>query len=70
MLKILGATELIAADRDSFVETAARLGRDRDERHALATRITERRGELFEREEPVRALEEFLVGAAGDRSTA
>jgi predicted O-linked N-acetylglucosamine transferase (SPINDLY family) len=63
MLDILGLPELVAADSAGLVATAVRLGRDSEERRSISERIAERRGALFEREEPVRALEEFLVGA-------
>jgi CRISPR-associated protein Csy1 len=64
MLHALGAGELVAADADAYVETAASLGRDRERRAALSQRILANRGALFEREEPVRALEDFLEKAA------
>jgi predicted O-linked N-acetylglucosamine transferase (SPINDLY family) len=68
MLDILGLPELVAADRDELVATAVRLGRDPGERRSISARIAAGRGALFEREEPVRALEEFLLRAAGARS--
>ena len=43
---------------------AARLGRDRAQRKSIAERIVANRGELFERDEPLRALEDFLEKAA------
>jgi hypothetical protein len=42
------------------------LGRDRERREALASRIAAGRGQLFERDEPVRAFEDFLERAAGE----
>ena len=64
MLRTLGLDELVASDVEAYVETAVRLGRDPAARARLAQVIAVRRGELFEREEPVRALEAFLERAA------
>ncbi len=63
MLKILGVPELIAADADQYVETALRLGRDAGERRAISERILANRAELFERDEPIRALGDLLERA-------
>ena len=67
MLKVLGAGELIVDDIDRYIDTAVRLGRDATWRRALSERILANRGELFEREEPIRALEDFLESAAQGR---
>jgi predicted O-linked N-acetylglucosamine transferase (SPINDLY family) len=64
MLRALGAGELVARDVDGYVETAVTLGRDASRRRALSQAIVANRSALFEREEPVRALEDFLDGAA------
>ncbi len=64
MLRSVGAPELVTADFESHVETAVRLGRDPDARRELSQRILANRGALFERDEPVRALEDFLERAA------
>jgi protein O-GlcNAc transferase len=64
MLRILGAGELVMEDIESYVDMAARLGRDRAQRKSIAERIVANRGELFERDEPLRALEDFLEKAA------
>ncbi len=64
MLKAVGAGELVASDVEGFVETAVRLGRNSEERLALSERILANRWALFERDEPVRALEDFLERAA------
>jgi CRISPR-associated protein Csy1 len=64
MLGILGVRELVAADFEQHVATVVRLGADADERRSLSERILAARGALFGREEPVRALEEFLERAA------
>jgi len=64
MLGILDLPQLVAADREGLIAAAVRLGKDPEERRAVSSAIAERRGALFEREEPVRALEEFLLRAA------
>ena len=63
MLRALGVEELVAADAASYVDKAVGLGADAEWRRALSQRILDRRGDLFEREEPVRALEDFLERA-------
>ncbi len=63
MLNLLGVPELVVPDLETHVETVVRLGRDADERHALAERIRANGPRLFERDEPIRALESFLEGA-------
>ena len=60
MLKIVGLPELVAKDREELIATTVRLGRDPAERRALSERIVAGRGALFERDEPVRALEALL----------
>ena len=64
MLRMMGLEELIAGDRADYVEKAVALGRDRDRRMAFAERIAAARGAIFERDEPVRAFEDFLERAA------
>jgi len=68
MLGQMGLEELIAKDREDYVEKAVRLGTDRDLRKEVSARIVANRGALFEREEPVRAFEDFLARAAGSNS--
>lgn len=63
MLRIVGTEELVATDREDYVSRAVRLGRDMDRRLALRQRILAERGALFERDEPIRALEAFLEQA-------
>jgi protein O-GlcNAc transferase len=60
MLKALGCSELVAEDRESYVATALRLGRDKEWRDTISRRIVERRHELFNQTAPVRALEDFF----------
>jgi len=64
MLRQLGVPELVTESPEAYVETAVRLGRSRDERRALSERIVRGSGELFDRAEPLRALEAFLESAA------
>lgn len=66
MLEIVGVPELVARDREELVAMAVRIGRDPHERRALSERIVAGRSRLFEREEPIRALEEFLLRAANE----
>ena len=67
MLRTLGLDELVATSAAQYVETSVRLGRDREARAAIARRIVEGRAALFERDEPVRAFEDFLARAAAER---
>jgi predicted O-linked N-acetylglucosamine transferase (SPINDLY family) len=60
MLDIVGVPELVARNPEALVATAVRLGRDPAERRALSERIALGRESLFERDEPIRALEAFL----------
>jgi len=68
MLRILGADELIARDLDDYVAKAVSLGRDMDRRLSLRQRILNQRPQLFERDEPIRALEDFLARAVNERT--
>jgi predicted O-linked N-acetylglucosamine transferase (SPINDLY family) len=63
MLRMLGCDELVAKDVDDYVSKAIGLGRDMDRRQAMRARILANRGALFERDEPIRALESFLEQA-------
>jgi CRISPR-associated protein Csy1 len=64
MLRIVDAGELVARDVEEYLGIAERLGRDAGYRAAIAARIRANLGHLFERDEPVRALEDFLERAA------
>ena len=57
MLQILGLPELVAEDIDSLVATAVRVATRRD---AISAHITRNLAQLFERNEPIRALEDRL----------
>jgi CRISPR-associated protein Csy1 len=61
MLKTLGVEELVTEDAAQYVERAVAIGRDRDYRAALSERIRAGHDALFDRDEPVRALERFLA---------
>ena len=69
MLGALGLDELIATDAGSYVDIAVRLGSDAGLRRDIARRIAENRASLFERDEPVRALEEFFARAVAEASS-
>lgn len=64
MLEMMGVDELVVGDAEAYVDTALALGMDVERRRALSERIAAARGVLFERDEPVRALEDFLERAA------
>ena len=64
MLRTLGMDQLVAKDLDDYLAIAERIGRDEAERAAVARRILANRPALFERDEPVRALEAFLERVA------
>ena len=70
MLRALGVEELVAADRQAFVSTAVRLGREPDQRAAIRDKLIANRLELFERGEPIRALEGLLERAWNETPTA
>ena len=64
MLRAMGVgDDLVANSADDYVAKAVGLGRDKEKRGALRERILANRGALFERDEPVRALERFLEQA-------
>jgi hypothetical protein len=65
MLNIVGVPELVTGNSRELAATAARIGRDAEERRALSERIVAGREALFEREEPVRAFEAFLGSVRG-----
>ena len=61
MLTLLGLPELVVDSNEAYVETALRLGRDREWRDAHRARIAESSHRLFDEPEPVRALGDFLL---------
>jgi predicted O-linked N-acetylglucosamine transferase (SPINDLY family) len=62
MLSLLGLPELVVDSNEAYVETALRAGRDRAWRDGLRARIAAESHRLFDEEEPVRALGDFLLG--------
>ena len=64
MLRILGIEELVARDRADYVRIAVRLATDRDWREAIARRMQEASGRLFDQSAPVEAFAAFLESAA------
>jgi len=67
ILARMGLRELIARDDEDYAERAARLCRDAGERAHVRGRIAQARGALFTDDAPIRALERFLLDAAGAR---
>jgi len=66
MLRAVGVPQLVCDSRDAYVDVAVTLGRDRALREDTSARIAQGRTALFERDEPLRALESFLQHAATD----
>ena len=64
MLRMMDMDELVAASREEYVERARALAHDAEANRDARKRILERRGALFDRPEPVRALEEILLAEA------
>jgi CRISPR-associated protein Csy1 len=69
MLRLSGMEELVVADAQAYVASAVAIATDRARREELSRRLTAGHGALFSRDEPIRALEEFLA-AAVERSRA
>jgi CRISPR-associated protein Csy1 len=61
MLRLLGLDQYIATDADDYVRLAIELANDRDARARASRQMHEHAGALFEREEPIRQLENFLL---------
>lgn len=64
MLAMLGLEELVAATREDYARTAVDVATDRARNAALREAIMARRGEIFDRPEPVEALGEALLRMA------
>jgi CRISPR-associated protein Csy1 len=64
MLGLMGLDELVASSEDDYVERAVAIASDRDRNRSLRERIVARRGELFDRSEPVEAFSEALLRVA------
>ena len=67
MLTLAGVPELIARDGDDYVRIAARLGREPGWRAEVSARLRAGQGRVFDRSEPVAALESFLEDVARGR---
>jgi len=65
VLRRLGINETIARDIEQYVDIAVALGRDRRGRLDLGARVAAGRRQLYGDLEPVRALEDFLIGELG-----
>ena len=63
MLKAMDCDELIARDSADYLSIALRIGRDAAFRNEISSRIAAGRGKLFSQNEPIRALESFLLDA-------
>jgi len=63
MLRMAGVDELVVEDSDAYVALATALGNDPARRSDISRRLKEGHGALFSRDEPIRALEEFLATA-------
>ena len=61
MLKLIGLEQLIASDADEYVRVATRLSQDPAWRADIRTQLLDRIGALFERDEPITALEDFFL---------
>ena len=61
MLKAMGLDELIARDKNDYVDIALRLGTDAAWRQEIQQRIEQNVDKVFENESPVKELEQFLL---------
>ena len=68
ILKRIGLPELVAASDEDYVALAVRLVTDPAYRGNVRERIEASRAALFEDMAPIRAMEDFLVEAAGRRA--
>lgn len=59
-LKMIGVTETIAPDAETYIEIAVRLGLDAAWRQEIKTKMQERKSQLFDDRTCVTALEEFF----------
>ncbi len=67
ILRRLGLQELVAATEGDYVALAMKLATDADYRRELRQRIEASRPALYDDPAPVRALEQFLIGALDRR---
>ena len=64
MLRQIGMDELIADDREQLIETVVRIAQNVELRRALGERIELGHERLFDRQEPLSALERVLLDLA------
>jgi protein O-GlcNAc transferase len=62
ILRRMGMTELIASDKTEYVDLVVKLVQDRAYRKEIQEKIIANRSILFDDLEPIRALEQFLLG--------
>jgi predicted O-linked N-acetylglucosamine transferase (SPINDLY family) len=65
ILKRMGIPELVAASEQDYVDLAERIARDDAFRERVVVRIENTRDSLYRDLAPIRALEQFLLGAQG-----
>jgi predicted O-linked N-acetylglucosamine transferase (SPINDLY family) len=65
IMRRMDLPHLVASTNEDFIQTAIRLALDASACRELRIQIAERRGILFHDVEPVRALERWLIEAAG-----
>jgi len=63
MLRMMGLEELVAKDEDDYAAKAVAIATDAERRAELSRRIVAAHPVLFQRDEPIRALESFLERA-------
>jgi predicted O-linked N-acetylglucosamine transferase (SPINDLY family) len=63
ILRRMGLPELVAGSEEEYVALAVKLAADDGYRRGIRTRLEASRPLLFEDAAPIRALEEFLIGA-------
>ena len=62
MLRMLGVPELVATDADDYVCRAVEVAREPERRAAISRTILGNLERLFDRDEPLRAFNDFLAG--------
>lgn len=68
LMRRMGIDETVAETKAEYIEIAARLINDIDDRHQLADKISHARHQLYRDLEPVRALEAFLLSAVAEKA--
>ena len=68
ILKRINLTELITNDEAEYVDLVVKLIKDPEYRQAIQEKIIANRSILFDDLEPIRALEQFLIGAVKKNS--